>query len=313
MHDEKKTSTAPSGVEPDADAAAAAAALAAIGFSLVFSRVVSKPIIALAEKMRQVTIRDYKHEHVTHRSDEIGLLENSFSIMLQRNQNLIAQKFQTRIEKRSAQLRALQAQINPHFMYNTLQIIGGMALKKDAPEIYDVTVELSDILRYSLSFNKEMVPLREELRYLDSYLSIQKSRFGERMQVEQEVDPALLESPIPKLILQPLIENSLEHGLAGKGGVWRIVLQGAFVDGNMQLTVTDNGLGMSAERLAYIRAELAKGADNAIGSSAHIGLVNVNSRIRLKYASQYGVHIESMQGEGTRVELLLPARWEDEP
>ena len=291
--------------------AAATAVLAAIGFSLLFSRVVSKPIVALANKMRHVTIRDYDTGSTTRRSDEVGLLENSFDAMVQRNQELIAQKFQTRIEKRSAQLRALQAQINPHFMYNTLQIIGGMAIKKGAPEIYDITVQLSDIMRYSLSFGKEMVPLREELRYLDSYLSIQNQRFGDRIQIEKNIDEALLDCLIPKLILQPLVENSLEHGLSGKGGTWRITLGGTLENGDMHLTVADNGMGIEEERLEYIRAELAKGVENAIGSSAHIGLVNVNSRIRLKYALHYGVSIQSEKGAGTRVDILMPAQWEE--
>lgn len=291
--------------------AEAAAVLAAVGFSLLFSRVVSKPIVALAEKMRNVTIRDYDVGNATSRSDEIGLLESSFDTMVQRNQELIAQKFQTRIEKRSAQLRALQAQINPHFMYNTLQIIGGMAIKKDAPEIYDVTVELSDIMRYSLSFGKEMVPLREELRYLDSYLSIQNRRFGDRIQIEKDIDAALLDCLIPKLILQPLVENSLEHGLSGKGGAWCITLKGILENGDIHLTVVDNGMGMDTERLEYIRAEIAKGVENAIAASAHIGLVNVNSRIRLKYAGNYGVSVESVRGEGTSVEIFMPAQWEE--
>lgn len=291
--------------------AAAAALLAAVGFSLLFSRVVSRPIVALAEKMRHVTIRDYDAGNLTPRGDEIGLLENSFDTMIQRNQELIAQKFQTRIEKRSAQLRALQAQINPHFMYNTLQIIGGMALKKDAPEIYDVTVELSDIMRYSLSFGKEMVPLAEELRYLDSYLNIQNRRFGGRIHIEKQIDSALMRCLIPKLILQPLVENSLEHGLSGKGGEWRVSLCGTLEDNEMRLTVEDNGLGMDAERLAYIRAEIAKGVDNAIASSAHIGLVNVNSRIRLKYAGRFGITVDSAPGAGTRVTIRMPAQWEE--
>jgi len=121
----------------------------------LFTRIVSRPIIQLAEKMQHVTIREYNaKEAAGPRTDEIGLLEDSFHLMIVRNQELIAQKFQTKIEKRSAQLRALQAQINPHFLYNTLQSIGGMALKKNAPEIYGVTLDLSDILRYSLSFSK---------------------------------------------------------------------------------------------------------------------------------------------------------------
>lgn len=291
--------------------AATVAVLAAIGLSLLFSKTFSKPIILLAAKMQTLSIRDYNTGGASRRNDEIGLLENSFDEMMARNQELISQKFQTRIEKRSAQLRALQAQINPHFMYNTLQIIGGMALKKNAPEIYTIIVALSDIMRYSLSFGKEMVQLSEELRYLDSYLSIQHQRFGERLQITRMIDSKLLNCLIPKLILQPIVENSLEHGLSDKAGTWEITMCGTMQNDDMCLCVTDNGLGMEEERLCFIRSELNKGVENAIGSSVHIGLVNVNSRIRLKYAGHYGVTIESHKDVGTTVKLLMPAQWEE--
>ncbi len=294
--------------------AAAFALLGALGLSLLFTRIVSRPIMRLAEEMQHVTIREYSlKENASLRTDEIGRLEESFHLMIVRNQELIAQKFQTKIEKRSAQLRALQAQINPHFLYNTLQSIGGMALKKNAPEIYGVTVDLSDILRYSLSFSKEMVPLGEEIKYLDSYLAIQNQRFGSRIKVVCDIAPEWLTVLIPKLILQPMVENSLEHGLSEKPGVWEITLSArAAGESDMLLSVSDNGLGMAPDRLAYIREELAKGADNAIASSAHIGLNNVNSRIRLKYGAPYGVSVESEPGQGTNVTILLPASREEE-
>ena len=286
--------------------------LGALGLALLFTRIVSRPIIQLAEKMQHVTIREYSaRESAGLRTDEIGLLEDSFHLMMIRNQELIAQKFQTKIEMRSAQLRALQAQINPHFLYNTLQSIGGMALKKNAPEIYAMTVDLSDILRYSLSFSKEMVPLKEEIKYLDSYLSIQNGRFGNRIKISRDIAPECLEVLIPKLILQPMAENSLEHGLAEKPGAWELSLHARIVhEGDMLLTITDNGLGMSKERLQYIREELGKGAENAIAAGAHIGLNNVNSRIRLKFGAPYGVGVDSQPGTGTTITLLIRAAGE---
>ncbi len=286
--------------------------LGALGLALLFTRIVSRPIIQLAEKMQHVTIREYSaRESAGLRTDEIGLLEDSFHLMMIRNQELIAQKFQTKIEMRSAQLRALQAQINPHFLYNTLQSIGGMALKKNAPEIYAMTVDLSDILRYSLSFSKEMVPLKEEIKYLDSYLSIQNGRFGNRIKISRDIAPECLEVLIPKLILQPMAENSLEHGLAEKPGAWELSLHARIVnEGDMLLTITDNGLGMSKERLQYIREELGKGAENAIAAGAHIGLNNVNSRIRLKFGAPYGVGVDSQPGTGTTITLLIRATGE---
>lgn len=285
--------------------------LAALLFSLLFSRTVSKPIVNLAQKMQNATIPEYTVREKTHRSDEVGLLENSFEFMMSRNQELIAQKFQTQLEKRSAQLRALQAQINPHFMYNTLQIIGGMALNKNAPEIYDITLHLSDIMRYSMSFSKENVPLRVELEYLRAYLSIQNQRFDGRIQLHIHMQSSLMDLLIPKLILQPVIENSLEHGLQGKAGPWKIELLGELKEDTFCLQVKDNGLGIDPIKLSCIQAELAKGAEKAIASGAHIGLNNVNSRIRLRDAGEYGVKINSVLGEGTTVIISMRAIWEE--
>ena len=118
---------------------------------------------------------------------------------------------------------------------------------------------------------------------------------------------------IPKLILQPVIENSLEHGLQGKAGPWEIELKGELRENDLLIRVRDNGLGMDPQRLSYIQGELLKGAENAIASGAHIGLNNVNSRIRLRDAGEYGVRISSVQGEGTTVEISMRAQWEEEP
>ena len=285
------------------------AIVGAILFAVLFSSILSKPIIVLSEKMRQVTLKDYDATGKSGRYDEIGLLEDSFDTMMIRNQELVTQEYQSKIEKRNAQIRALQAQINPHFMYNTLQVIGGMALKKSAPEIYAVTVALSDILRYSLNFSREMVPLREEIQYLQSFLKIQNERFAYRINLEIDIPEELMSLQIPKLILQPILENTFEHGLADKKGEWLISIHGAITsNGDLSLVVADNGMGIQSDRLAQIREELARGADKAIDSGIHIGLNNVNSRIRLRCpGNEYGIAIESEEGVGTTVTVVMKA------
>ena len=285
------------------------AIVGAILFAVLFSSILSKPIIVLSEKMRQVTLKDYDATGKSGRYDEIGLLEDSFDTMMTRNQELVTQEYQSKIEKRNAQIRALQAQINPHFMYNTLQVIGGMALKKSAPEIYAVTVALSDILRYSLNFSREMVPLREEIQYLQSFLKIQNERFAYRINLEIDIPDDLMSLQIPKLILQPILENTFEHGLADKKGEWLISIHGAITsNGDLSLVVADNGMGIQSDRLAQIREELARGADKAIDSGIHIGLNNVNSRIRLRCpGNEYGIAIESEEGVGTTVTVVMKA------
>ena len=277
--------------------------------SILFSRVFSKPIIELSAMMRTITIDDFSDVIINDRKDEIGILHDSFGVMIDRNKKLIAKEYQSKLEKREAQIRALQAQINPHFMYNTLQVIGGMALKKEVPQVYKITTALSDIMRYSLNFSDEMVSLREEIEYFKSYLMIQDERFGNRINLEINMEEHLLQYLIPKLMLQPLIENSLEHGLTNKSGEWRIVLAGSLTEeGDLLLTLEDNGVGIEPERLLQIQDNLRYGAEKSLKSSSHIGLCNVNSRIKLKFTEdKYGISILSTYGEGTMVRVITKA------
>ncbi len=279
--------------------------ISAIG-SVLFSQVFSKPIIELSAMMRTITIENFSGINLKERRDEIGVLHDSFTLMLERNRELIAQEYQTKLEKREAQLRALQAQINPHFMNNTLQVIGGMALKKQVPELYQITTALGDIMRYSLNFSDEMVCLKEEIQYFKAYLAIQDERFGNRISLEIHIPEELMDYLIPKLILQPLLENSLEHGLSNKAGLWRIVLAGGQTpEGDLLITMEDNGIGIQPDRLEQIQLSLKNDTENTLKSSSHIGLCNVNTRLRLKFAEdKYGITIESTYGMGTIVRVL---------
>lgn len=281
--------------------------------SIVLSHVISRPIISLANEIRDINLIDTHRSIASERQDEIGFLHESFDIMLSRNRELIISEYQSELDRKDAQLRALQAQINPHFMYNTLQVIGGMAMKKNASEIYGVTVALSDIMRYSLNFSKEMVKLSEEIKYLNSYLSIQNQRFENRIVFDIDIPDELLKKYVPKLILQPLIENSFEHGLLNKKGHWKIVLSGELTeDGDLLLTIFDNGIGITQEKLASIHEDLAKNVENALSTSTHIGLGNVHSRIRLRNPDKmYGVTVDSIDGEGTTIKVRMKALEED--
>lgn len=277
--------------------------------SILFSRVYSKPIIELSATMRNVTIDDFSDVIVNKRKDEVGILHDSFGVMIERNKKLIAMEYQSKIEKREAQIRALQAQINPHFMYNTLQVIGGMALKKSVPELYKITTALGDIMRYSLNFSNEMVCLKEELEYFKAYLTIQNERFGNRISLEINIPEELMDYLIPKLILQPLLENSLEHGLSNKSGEWRIILKGELhMEEDLLLSLLDNGIGIEPDRLVLIQENLKNEAEKSLKSSSHIGLCNVDARLKLTFPEdKYGITIDSSYGEGTHVQLLTKA------
>lgn len=288
------------------------AVIASIICSVVYSRAVSRPIRKLSDEMKTITLNEYSGTLLESREDEIGILQDSFNHMIERNKELIAQQYQTKIEKRNAQLRALQAQINPHFMYNTLQVIGGMALDKDAPEIYTITLALSDILRYSLNFSKEMIPLSEEIKYLQSYVMIQNERFGGKVHLVLNLAPETRQCLIPKLILQPLAENSFEHGLLNKDGDWVISVASEITDsGDLQILVKDNGVGFEKDRLEEIHRKLHQDTAQVLKSGSHIGLANVHTRIKLRGQNErHGVTISSSPDAGTTIKVLMPANWE---
>ena len=289
------------------------AVLASVVCSVVYSKAISRPIRGLSEEMKTITLNEYSGSTLESREDEIGILQDSFNHMITRNKELIAQQYQAKLEKRNAQLRALQAQINPHFMYNTLQVIGGMALEKDAPEVYSVTLALSDILRYSLNFSKEMVCLEEEVEYLKSYVMIQNERFGGKVQLKLELEPDTRKCLIPKLILQPLAENSFEHGLLNKAGDWLLTVESHTTpEGDLLICIKDNGIGFDSERLAQIREKIELDTVKALNSGSHIGLANVHARIKLRSAKEgHGVSIDSSPETGTTVSVRMPALYEE--
>ena len=285
------------------------AVLASVVCSVVYSKAISRPIRDLSEEMKTITLNEYSGSTLESREDEIGILQDSFNHMITRNKELIAQQYQAKLDKRNAQLRALQAQINPHFMYNTLQVIGGMALEKDAPEVYSVTLALSDIMRYSLNFSKEMVCLEEEVEYLKSYVMIQNERFGGKVQLKLELEPDTRKCLIPKLILQPLAENSFEHGLLNKAGDWLLTVESHITpEGDLLICIKDNGIGFDSERLAQIREKIELDTVKALNSGSHIGLANVHARIKLRSAKEgHGVSIDSSPETGTTVSVRMPA------
>lgn len=289
------------------------AVLASVVCSVVYSKAISRPIRDLSEEMKTITLNEYSGSTLESREDEIGILQDSFNHMITRNKELIAQQYQAKLEKQNAQLRALQAQINPHFMYNTLQVIGGMALEKDAPEVYSVTLALSDILRYSLNFSKEMVCLEEEVEYLKSYVMIQNERFGGKVQLKLELEPDTRKCLIPKLILQPLAENSFEHGLLNKAGDWLLTVESHTTpEGDLLICIKDNGIGFDSERLAQIREKIELDTVKALNSGSHIGLANVHARIKLRSAKEgHGVSIDSSPETGTTVSVRMPALYEE--
>ncbi|RIX52377.1 sensor histidine kinase [Paenibacillus nanensis] len=241
---------------------------------------------------------------------EIEVISTQFNTMLNRINDLTQQLvettgelYQADIERQRAEMSFLQSQINPHFLSNTLDAIKGIAIVKGNRDIYEMTAALSRMLRYSIKGANE-VTLEEELKIISSYITIHQGRFPGRIQFEEYITEELQSVLIPKMIIQPLIENALTHGLEPHASGGKVVIQAELrEDRHMEIIVTDNGVGMEPQRLNQLRSAL-RSKDRA--ANQHIGIKNVNDRIRLHYGEGYGIEINSWLGSGTVVRLLLP-------
>lgn len=197
-----------------------------------------------------------------------------------------------------AELKALQAQINPHFLFNALNTI--VSLCRTNPEqARSLLVELSDFFRRSLRTERDFVSLQEELEHVDSYLALEKARFGQRLSIEVQVDSTVLNKPVPAFILQPLVENAVKHGLVSQKNGGTIWLQAEPLNGCMQLCIKDNGKGMEPD-------VLANALTIGFGSGAGVGLSNVNERLKAIYGPQYALQVASKVGQGTTITLHIP-------
>lgn len=233
---------------------------------------------------------------------DMNKLEKSFEVMVKTVKELAEESFIARLNVREAELKALQAQINPHFLYNTLDMINWMAIRRNAEDISETIDSLTRYFRYSLSKGKDIVSISDELELAKAYLSIQKKRFGDIFSVEFHVGKDVKQFKIPKLIIQPVIENAILHGIQerdDKNGLIKILAEKNRDD--IIISVKDNGIGIKEEKL---RDLLKDGMQSGNGS---YGLYNINERIRLFCGDEYGIGITSTEGEGTTVIIRLRA------
>ncbi len=293
---------------------------------LLFSRQLTHSLQRLEERMRFVRSGDFDVRFFYPYKDEIGSLARGFNYMIEEIQRLIQKQEETieelkrerdyaatiQMQKRKAELKALQAQINPHFLYNTLNAITWQAADQGAEEISILSNSLGRFFRISLSKGAEIISLREELEHVSSYLEIQSIRYQSKLNYEIDAAAAWMDYRVIKLILQPLAENSIYHGIKEKEGSGLIVItvsqETERDEPVLKLTVWDNGKGIPAEKLASLNKSLKAGESQSLEG---YGIFNVNERIRLFYGEQYGLQYESVQGEWTRAVLTVPAGdWE---
>jgi two-component system sensor histidine kinase YesM len=229
--------------------------------------------------------------------------------MISRIRELLAAKIKEQEHLKKVELRALQAQINPHFLYNTLDTIIWLAEANKTNQVIEIVCALSNFFRIALSKGHDWITIHQEIEHVRSYLTIQKMRYRDILDYKIEVDGDILDGTILKLTLQPLVENALYHGIKNKrnGGV--ITVRARRTDQNIVLLeVQDNGVGFTAYKLAQIQAEINSDSDEITIKESGFGLENVNKRIKLFYGKQYGLSIDSHYLEGTRVTVAIPLK-----
>lgn len=280
--------------------------IVALLFSRFMARSITLPIQKLRDSMKKVQEGDFSvSDVVVDSKNEIGSLTKSFDVMTHRIHELMEQNVHEQEEKRKSELKALQSQINPHFLYNTLDSIIWMAEGKKNEEVVLMTASLARLLRQSISNEDEVVPIANEVEYARGYLTIQKMRYKDKLEFQIEVDSSILYIPLIKLVLQPIIENAIYHGLKYKESKGLLIVKGFMKDRNAVLQVIDDGVGMDEETLAHIYDK-----HKVNYHSNGVGVYNVQKRLKLYYGEDYGITYTSELGKGTTATITIPGRQE---
>ena len=271
----------------------------------VVSDIVSKPLYTLRVAMENFMRGDFSQKVEVMTQDEVGEASACFNRMVDDIRELIDKNYILAIKERESELDTLQAQINPHFLYNTLDSLYWKATESENDEIAEDILSLSQLFRLVLNRGDGIVTVQTEAELVERYLHIQKMRFGKRLTYEIALDQAILEEEIPKLILQPFVENAIVHGFESADGSYTLSVSGKREENNMIFCITDTGVGMSKAQLEAIwdQADARKYATQRIGRYA---IKNVRERLALIYQENYGLHIESAVGRGTTVVLTVP-------
>ncbi len=275
--------------------------------SIFTASAMTMPLKKLTRMMKIVEQGDFKISFSTKYDDEIGQLGKSFNHMLMMIDQLLDTIYLTQERKKEAELYMLQSQINPHFIYNTLESIRMLAESNDDIYVSKSLFTLGKLLRYSVDINNKIVSVKDEVDYLNNYLYLQNFRFSNRLQFNINLDNELYEYKILKLLFQPIVENAIQHGLEPQFNTGVITITGYKTSEGICFDISDNGVGISEYQLIEIN-EIINDFSNTIDGSKmkSIGLRNINERIKLHYGESYGIQIISAEGKGTLVRLNLP-------
>jgi two-component system sensor histidine kinase YesM len=277
----------------------------ALLLSLVSSHMLTKPLREMTKLMIQVQEGDLNVRFNVRHSDEIGLLGRNFNRMLDRIVHLIDEVYTMQIRRNLAEIEVLENQINPHFMYNTLEMIRMSAESNGDADVSQMVYILGKLLRHSFNRTDVQVRVRDEVDHVMNYLTLQNYRFKDRYRLNVLLASEDLDNPILPLVFQPIIENCILHGFERREGIGTITIHAERSSNSLRIIIADDGAGMTESRLAEIRTMLQ--TDTVPSSSKNgIGLRNIHTRLTLQYGAEYGLSIESVSGAGTSVSISLP-------
>jgi two-component system sensor histidine kinase YesM len=274
-----------------------------------FSRRVTRPIEGLISLMEKAAEGNLSVRAAEDNSDEIGKLNKNFNMMIREIENLISSVYISNLKQKEAELASLEAQINPHFLYNTLQSIKWMSDMYKAVDIGDMAVSLAKIFRFSIK-GAPVVSLYEEIQHVNYYVNIQKYRYGDRFEVKYDIPEDLMNCQIPKLMIQPLVENAIYHGIEMKEEPGLIRIWANTSDQTLRIGVEDTGIGIPYDKWEHILQTLASKDHHVVSDGKGLGLKNIHERIQLLYGNEYGLQLRRVKEGGTLVMLVLPIKYD---
>ena len=268
----------------------------AIIFAFLISGWIARPIKKLLKAIKSIGEGNFPNRIMAVGNDEMGILVNNFNIMNEKIQKLIEENYEVKIREKEAQIMALNLQLNPHFMSNTLNTINWMAIENNQGEISKMIMSLSTMLQYTMRNTTEMVKFKDDLNWLKSYVFIMKNRYEDVFEVEYQFDERLYDTIVPKLFLQPIVENSIIHGFETVETEGYLRITGSIENGKRYFVVEDNGKGMTSAKIL----EVLNSDENSIG------IKNIDKRVKLLFGEEYGLNIESQESKGTKVCIMIP-------
>lgn len=274
--------------------------------SLVFSKSITNPLEKLSQTMDQIKKGNTKKRAEYVKDDEIGQLGKNFNEMLDEMDRLIVQKYETQILLNQAEYKALQAQINPHFLYNTLDTMCSIAQSQGNQMLSTLSQSLSNIFRYSLDMKHPLSTVAKEIIHLKNYIYVMDVRMHNEVNYEFRINDQVLQNVLPRISLQPIVENALKHGLRNKRGEKTIEILAEVAEDTLRITVRDNGVGMDVEAL---NEKLEKCDLSVVEQGNSIGLTNINARVKMLFGQEYGLRIISEPEQGTSVILRVPRKY----